>query len=64
MGEGTARAMQRTLPSWTLAGLLARLRLPNSVPPMGRRSIFIFEIFWTAALVLAVVGPIAGLYER
>ena len=43
---------------------LPSLRLPERLPDLRRPWLNIFELFWFAALLLAVVGPIAGLYYR
>src|SRR3954453_9042758 len=43
---------------------LPRLRLPERLPDLRKPWLTFFEIFWFAALVLAIVGPIAGLYYR
>lgn len=41
-----------------------RFRLPERVPPFNTRVYRIFSVIWFAALLLAIVGPIGGLYER
>jgi hypothetical protein len=41
-----------------------RLRLPRRVPDFGPRSFFLFRLIWFAAFALAVVGPLAGTWER
>jgi hypothetical protein len=41
-----------------------RFTLPDAVPPFGRRTHRLFSVFWLAALLLAVVGPAMGLYQR
>ena len=41
-----------------------RFNLPDAVPPFGRRTHRLFSLFWLAALLLAIVGPAMGLYER
>ena len=43
---------------------LRTLRLPERLPDLRRPWLNIFELFWFAALLLAVVGPVAGLYYR
>ena len=43
---------------------LRSLRLPERLPDLRRPWLQVFELFWFAALLLAVVGPIAGLYYR
>ncbi|HVM23680.1 MAG TPA: hypothetical protein VM308_10360 [Sphingomicrobium sp.] len=44
------------------AGL--RFRLPKCVPPFNTPAYRIFSIIWAAAFLLALAGPIAGLYLR
>lgn len=44
--------------------LLGRLRLPPAVPPFNTRVYRIFSIIWALAFLLAVVGPMIGLYYR
>ena len=39
-------------------------RLPESLPDLRRPWLTVFEVFWFAALLLAIAGPIAGLYYR
>ena len=41
-----------------------RFRLPERVPPFNTQVYRIFSVIWFAALLLAIVGPIGGLYER
>lgn len=41
-----------------------RFRLPDAVPPFGKRSHRLFTALWIAALLLAVIGPAMGLYQR
>ena len=43
---------------------LPSLRLPERLPDLRRPWLTLFEIFWFAALLLAIAGPIAGLYYR
>src|SRR4051812_31640250 len=40
------------------------LRLPERLPDLRKPWLTFFEIFWFAALLLAIVGPVAGLYNR
>ena len=54
--------MQLALTGGTLTRL--RLRLPPVVPPFSTRGYRLFSILWLAAFALAVVGPLAGLYDR
>lgn len=39
-------------------------KLPNRVPPFNTRIYHVFSAIWFAALLLALVGPIGGLYQR
>ena len=41
-----------------------RLRLPPCVPPFNTLTYRIFTAIWMVAFLLALVGPLAGLYER
>ncbi|MDQ3471969.1 MAG: hypothetical protein M3428_06295 [Pseudomonadota bacterium] len=41
-----------------------RFKLPDAVPPFGRRTHRLFSAVWIAALLLAVIGPAMGLYQR
>ena len=41
-----------------------RLRLPPVIPSFSKRGFRLFSILWTAAFLLALVGPLAGLYAR
>jgi hypothetical protein len=43
---------------------LPRLRLPERLPDLRKPWLTVFEIVWFAALLLAIVGPAAGLYYR
>jgi hypothetical protein len=43
---------------------LATPRLPERIPDLKRPWLNIFELFWFAALALAIVGPIAGTLYR
>jgi hypothetical protein len=56
--------MQLALPVKAGPGLGDRFRLPPAVPPFNKRNHRLFSILWIAAFLLAVVGPIAGLYIR
>ena len=47
-----------------LTGFGRRLKLPNRVPPFNSGAYRIFSLIWLAALLLAVGGPIMGLYQR
>jgi len=41
-----------------------RLRLPQRVPDFGPRAFFLFRIVWFAAFALALIGPVAGTWQR
>jgi hypothetical protein len=41
-----------------------RLRLPSRVPDFGPRGFFVFRIIWFAAFALALLGPVAGTWQR
>lgn len=41
-----------------------RFRLPPAVPPFNTRVHRVFSLFWIAAFLLAIVGPVAGIYVR
>src|SRR3954468_19014495 len=43
---------------------LPSLRLPKQLPDLRKPWLTVFEIFWFAVLLLAIGGPIAGLYYR
>jgi hypothetical protein len=43
---------------------LPQLRLPERLPDLRKPWLTFFELFWFAALLLAIAGPIAGLYYR
>src|SRR5437763_15370584 len=55
--------MELALPS---AGQAPRngLRLPQAVPPFNTLTYRLFTALWMVAFALALVGPLAGLYER
>src|SRR3954453_5571754 len=40
-----------------------RLRLPQAVPPFNTLTYRLFTALWMVAFALALVGPLAGLYE-
>src|SRR3954452_7871696 len=40
------------------------LRLPPCVPPFNTLTYRLFTALWMVAFALALVGPLAGLYER
>ena len=42
----------------------AALRLPERIPDLRGPWLAVFQLFWFAALLLAIVGPIAGTYHR
>jgi membrane-associated protease RseP (regulator of RpoE activity) len=39
-------------------------KLPERFPPFNTPLYYVFSILWLAALVLAVLGPVMGLYDR
>ena len=41
-----------------------RLRLPPVIPSFSKRGFRFFSALWTVAFLLALVGPLAGLYGR
>lgn len=41
-----------------------RFRLPPAVPPFNTRAYRIFTVIWFAALLLAIAGPVMGIYYR
>ena len=41
-----------------------RFRLPPAVPPFNTLTYRLFSAVWLAALLLAVIGPVAGIYYR
>ena len=41
-----------------------RLALPDRLPDLKRRGVLIFQLLWLPALLLAIVGPLAGLWSR
>lgn len=47
-----------------LTGLRSRFKLPKRVPPFNSTVHRIFSVVWVAALLLALAGPIGGLYQR
>src|SRR5438309_930491 len=55
--------MQLALPS-TGQELKGGLRLPSCVPPFNTLTYRLFTALWMVAFALALVGPLAGLYER
>lgn len=42
----------------------SRFRLPSRVPDFGPRGFFVFRILWFAAFALALIGPVAGTWNR
>ena len=54
---------QLALPA-SLSGLGRRFKLPNRVPPFNTSAYRIFSVIWFAALLLALAGPLGGLYQR
>ena len=41
-----------------------RFTLPERVPPFSTRIYYAFSVVWFAALVLAMFGPLGGIYQR
>ncbi|MGZ8298590.1 MAG: hypothetical protein ACXWU4_15715, partial [Allosphingosinicella sp.] len=41
-----------------------RLKLPRRVPDFGTRGFVLFQLVWFAAFALAVIGPVAGTWQR
>lgn len=41
-----------------------RLKLPGRVPDFGPRGFFLFRLIWFAAFALALVGSVAGTWQR
>ncbi|HEU5482645.1 MAG TPA: hypothetical protein VFU80_06105 [Sphingomicrobium sp.] len=54
-------SIQLALPRWRP---LDRFKLPKRVPPFNTQAYRVFSIIWIAALLLALAGPIGGLYQR
>jgi hypothetical protein len=46
------------------ASKLPPLRLPERLPDLHQPWLRIFELFWFAALIVAMVGPVAGMWYR
>lgn len=42
----------------------SRRWLPDRIPDLKRRGLIIFQFLWLPALLLAIVGPIAGVWSR
>lgn len=57
MGSEIASEGEATTPGF-------RLKLPTRVPDFGPRAFFIFRLIWYAAFALALVGPLAGTWQR
>ena len=56
-------SLQLALPAeWS--GFGRRFKLPKRVPPFNSTAYRIFSVIWIAALLLAIGGPIMGLYQR
>src|SRR4029079_14407598 len=62
-GMASTAALQNAFAGY-LARLRLRLVLPGSVPPFGDRAYFVYRLVWYTAMVLALIGPAAGLYLR
>jgi hypothetical protein len=41
-----------------------RLVLPDRLPDLPRRGLILFQLVWIPALLLAIVGPLAGIWYR
>jgi hypothetical protein len=41
-----------------------RLRMPTRVPDFGPRGFLVFRLIWFAAFALALIGPVAGTWQR
>ena len=55
---GADGGMQLAMPK------LTRLRLPPLVPSFSKNGFRLFSVLWTIAFLLALIGPLAGLYGR
>jgi len=42
----------------------SRLRLPKRLPDLGRRWLILFQLIWIPAFLIAVAGPVAGIWFR
>ena len=38
--------------------------LPDRIPELSRRGLLLFQLIWIPALLLAIVGPLAGIWYR
>ena len=56
--------MQLALPVKPGLGLGDRFRLPPAIPPFNKRNHRLFSILWIVAFLLAIAGPVSGLYIR
>ncbi len=43
---------------------LSPARLPDKIPDLSRRGLILFQLIWIPALLLAVAGPLAGIWLR
>jgi hypothetical protein len=41
-----------------------KLGLPDRIPDLSRRGLVLFQLIWIPALLLAIVGPLAGIWYR
>ena len=41
-----------------------RPALPDRIPDLSRRGLVVFQLIWIPALLLAIVGPLAGIWYR
>jgi hypothetical protein len=46
------------------AGLIERFSTPREVPPLGPRALMVLRPLWWLVLLLALVGPIVGTWDR
>lgn len=56
--------MELALPGTAIGEPGGRFRLPPAIPPFTKRGHRLFSIVWIAAFLLALAGPIVGLYFR
>ena len=62
-GQGVGMAVQLAVQG-EVSKAPRRFKLPDALPPFGRRSHRLFTVLWAAALLLALVAPAMGLYQR
>src|SRR5512139_2824649 len=61
--RGLAMGVQLAVPG-RMARLKPRWRLPEAIPPFGDRLYLFYRLLWFSALALALLGPVAGIYDR